>query len=114
MADISRGLIIIIVGGVVGGIVMSFLWMVVLRYLAGFMVWTTIFLVNALLVGITLYCFSLAGLLGNNAFAKVGALVASTHSTLVACGWHAPERHAPGTQATHLPRWLRGGLYCAA
>lgn len=31
----------------------------------------TIILVNVALIGFTLYCFSLAGLLGNNEFGKV-------------------------------------------
>mmetsp|Transcript_11641 Transcript_11641/g.31727 ORF Transcript_11641/g.31727 Transcript_11641/m.31727 type:complete len:793 (-) Transcript_11641:1356-3734(-) len=69
VADLNKGLYIIIVGGLVGGLVLSLFWMVVLRYLAGVMVWLTIFAVNLFLVGVTLYSFSLAGLLGNNGFA---------------------------------------------
>jgi hypothetical protein len=48
-------------------------WLVILRYLAGLMAWLTILLVNVALCGVTLYCFALAGLLGNNAFGKVQA-----------------------------------------
>lgn len=39
-------------------------WMLVLRFFAGLMAWATIFLVNAALVGCTLYCWFLSGKLG--------------------------------------------------
>ena len=42
-----------------------------LRYFAGFMAWFTIIIVNLLLISVTLYCFSLAGKLGDNALSKV-------------------------------------------
>ena len=48
------------------------LWMVILRYFAGVMAWLIILLVNVALLGITLYCFSMAGLLGDSTFAQVG------------------------------------------
>ena len=44
--------------------------MVILRYFAGLMAWLTILLVNVALCGIAIYCFSEAGLLGDNAFAS--------------------------------------------
>jgi choline transporter-like protein 2/4/5 len=71
VGDISKGILIIIVAGLVGGVVISLVWLVILRYLAGFMAWLTILLVNVALCGVTLYCFALAGMLGNNAFGKV-------------------------------------------
>lgn len=71
IADISKGLLIIIVGGVVGGCLMSGLWMIVLRWFAGWFVWLTLVGVNVALLAVTLYSFSLAGLLGDNEFASV-------------------------------------------
>lgn len=47
------------------------IWLVILRYLAGFMAWMTILLVNAALVGLTLYCFVMSGLLGSDSFRQV-------------------------------------------
>lgn len=47
------------------------IWLVILRYFAGVMAWLIIILVNVALLGITLYCFSMAGLLGNSTFAQV-------------------------------------------
>lgn len=81
VADISKGILIIVVGGLVGGIVISMLWMIVLRYFAGAMVWFTIFAVNALFLGITLWCWAQSGKLGgtgwgdsiNGAFSGVQA-----------------------------------------
>ena len=45
--------------------------MVILRYFAGVMAWLVIVLVNVTLLGITLYCFSMAGLLGDSTFSQV-------------------------------------------
>ncbi|GAX82666.1 hypothetical protein CEUSTIGMA_g10092.t1 [Chlamydomonas eustigma] len=70
VGDISKGIVIIVAAGLGCSLVLCLVWLVVLRYFAGVMCWLTILLVNVLLCGITLYCFSLAGLLGNNAFAK--------------------------------------------
>lgn len=70
VGDISKGILIIVVAGLLGGFVMSVIWLVILRYFAGFMAWATIILVNVILVGITIYCFSMAGMLGNSAFAQ--------------------------------------------
>ena len=54
------------------GFVFSVTWLIILRYAAGFMAWITILLVNLLLLAITLYCFSMAGLLGDSSVAQVG------------------------------------------
>ncbi len=45
--------------------------MIILRYAAGLMAWLIIILVNVALLGITLYCFSMAGLLGSSTFSQV-------------------------------------------
>ena len=50
------------------------MWMVILRYAAGIMAWLIIILVNLALLGITLYCFAMAGLIGNSAFSQVSEM----------------------------------------
>ena len=59
--------------------------MVVLRYFAGFMVWITIFAVNFFLVGITIYCFSLAGMLGDNPVSEVSCWQSSSSWCVCVC-----------------------------
>uniref|UniRef100_A0A7S0RW54 Choline transporter-like protein n=1 Tax=Chlamydomonas leiostraca TaxID=1034604 RepID=A0A7S0RW54_9CHLO len=68
VGDISKGILIIIVAGLVAGVVLSLIWMLILRYFAGVMAWLTIILVNVALIGFTLYCFVMAGLLGSDEF----------------------------------------------
>eukprot|EP00879_Flechtneria_rotunda_P020927 GHRR01022035.1.p1 GENE.GHRR01022035.1~~GHRR01022035.1.p1 ORF type:complete len:473 (+),score=147.31 GHRR01022035.1:32-1420(+) len=63
VADISKGVLIIVVGGLACGVVVSLVWMVILRYLAGAMAWLTIAFVNAALLGCTLYAYNMAGML---------------------------------------------------
>jgi hypothetical protein len=72
-------------------------WMLILRYFAGIMVWLTIIAVNLGLTGCTLYAYNMAGML--SATGKWGAAVAAQlpagtdptgglcHITLQA--WHA-------------------------
>mmetsp|Transcript_16614 Transcript_16614/g.35931 ORF Transcript_16614/g.35931 Transcript_16614/m.35931 type:complete len:775 (-) Transcript_16614:968-3292(-) len=76
VGDISKGFAIILVGGLAGGVVFSLVWMIILRYLAGFMAWITILLVNVACLGITLFSFSMAGMLGSNEFTnKINTVV---------------------------------------
>lgn len=44
-------------------VVLPQVWMAILRFFAGLMVWLTIALVNAALAGCTLYAYNLSGLL---------------------------------------------------
>ncbi|KAJ9522324.1 hypothetical protein QJQ45_008201 [Haematococcus lacustris] len=70
VADISKGILIIVVAGLVGGVVLSLLWLLILRFLAGLMAWLTILAVNVALAGLTLYSFALSGDLGKIALAQ--------------------------------------------
>lgn len=70
VSDISKGILIIVVAGLLGGLVLSVFWLIILRYLAGFMAWFTIIMVNFFLIGFTVYCFSMAGMLGTNHYAN--------------------------------------------
>lgn len=49
--------------GCVGGIVLSLVWMVVLRYGAGVMAWLTIVAVNAAMISCTMLSYEKAGAL---------------------------------------------------
>lgn len=63
--------------------------MIVLRYLAGVMVWITVAVVNAALVGCALYAFNMSGLLSKAG--QFGSVIASQMSTLTdptgECKW---------------------------
>jgi hypothetical protein len=74
--------------------------MLILRYLAGFMVWFTICFVDAALLGCTLYAFNMAGLL-----AKAGQWGAQVAAQL-------PTDVDPTGAYTRLPA-LRGATVCA-
>ena len=71
LTDLYRGSVIIIGLGVLGAIVVSIIWMVVLRYFAGCMAWTAIVLVNLIFIAGTLLCFQKAGSLGVGAVGEV-------------------------------------------
>ena len=61
---------IIVVAGLLGGLVLSVFWLIILRYMAGFFAWFTIIVVNLLLIVFTIDCFSMAGMLGSSVYAK--------------------------------------------
>jgi hypothetical protein len=71
LTDLYRGAVIISGLGVLGAIVGSMIWMVVLRYLAGCVAWTAIVLVNLLAIAGTILCFQKAGRLGWGAVGEV-------------------------------------------
>ena len=47
---------------------LSFFWLAAIRVAVGPMVWLTVLLVDLATAGVTLYCFSKSGAMGNNAF----------------------------------------------
>lgn len=55
-------------------------WMIVLRYLAGVVVWLTVAVVNAALIGCTLYAYNMAGMLTKAG--QFGSTIAAEMSTL--------------------------------
>ncbi|KAI8472764.1 MAG: plasma-membrane choline transporter-domain-containing protein [Monoraphidium minutum] len=75
IADISKGMLIVAGAGLGAGIVLSLVWMLVLRFFAGIMAWATIAVVNAALAGCALYAWYLSGKL--SASGEWGATVAS-------------------------------------
>lgn len=64
MGDLLKGWVILVVGGCVGGLVFSLVWMTFLRFFAGCMAWVTITLVNVMCIGVTLFAATKAGLIG--------------------------------------------------
>eukprot|EP00238_Polyblepharides_amylifera_P011393 CAMPEP_0196575494 /NCGR_PEP_ID=MMETSP1081-20130531/4961_1 /TAXON_ID=36882 /ORGANISM="Pyramimonas amylifera, Strain CCMP720" /LENGTH=668 /DNA_ID=CAMNT_0041893815 /DNA_START=86 /DNA_END=2092 /DNA_ORIENTATION=- len=67
VTDIYKAWAGILVCGVMGGMLLSLVWMVVLRYFAGCMAWTTVLLVNLLFIVITCLCAVKAGFIGSSA-----------------------------------------------
>ncbi|KXZ44390.1 hypothetical protein GPECTOR_68g361 [Gonium pectorale] len=70
VGDISRGVLIIVIGGIIGGLVLSFLWLLVLRYLGGFMVWFAILFINLACIGAALFTWVKAGYIGDSGFGQ--------------------------------------------
>ncbi|MEW5314523.1 MAG: hypothetical protein WDW38_006015 [Sanguina aurantia] len=64
VGDISKGILLIVIAGLAGGV--QRMWLLILRYLSGLMVWLTLILVNLFCIGICLYSFVKAGFLGND------------------------------------------------
>ncbi len=62
---------LILAAGLLASFLMCVFWMVVLRYLAGLMVWLTMVIVNVAMIGLTVYSFNMAGLLGDNKWVQV-------------------------------------------
>jgi len=73
VSDISKGILIIVIGGLVGGVAFSAVYMIILRYFAGLMAWATIFLVNAVLIGIMFWAYGQSGLIADGAFGSTVA-----------------------------------------
>mmetsp|Transcript_25196 Transcript_25196/g.47612 ORF Transcript_25196/g.47612 Transcript_25196/m.47612 type:complete len:723 (+) Transcript_25196:109-2277(+) len=65
--DVYKAWAAILVCGVLGAVVLSMVWLTVLRYFSGFMAWFTLLAVNLLFIAVTLLCASRAGLIGDNA-----------------------------------------------
>jgi choline transporter-like protein 2/4/5 len=54
---------VILVAGVLGGVVLSMVWMTVIRYAVGFMAWGTLLIINLLFILIAVFCALKAGLI---------------------------------------------------
>mmetsp|Transcript_8104 Transcript_8104/g.16758 ORF Transcript_8104/g.16758 Transcript_8104/m.16758 type:complete len:786 (-) Transcript_8104:485-2842(-) len=69
-SDLSKGFLILIVAGLIVGLVVSVVYLLIMRYLAPLLVWGTLILVNLALTGVTLYSFAMAGMLGNSSWVE--------------------------------------------
>ncbi|XRB10017.1 choline transporter protein [Pycnococcus provasolii] len=76
-ADASRGVNIIIVTGIIGGVVFSVVWMTLMRFCAGVIIWGTLILINVTLGGVATLCAAKAGMLPDKAM-QVGNSFANT------------------------------------
>lgn len=63
-SDVLTGWKALVVTGLFLPFILSFVYLILLRFFAGPMVYTTVLLVNLAAVGATLYCFSKAGFIG--------------------------------------------------
>jgi hypothetical protein len=66
VGDLVTGWRSMVVCGLLLPFLLSLLWMVLLRFLAGPLVWGTLATVDIGLLAVTLYCFSKAGVIGTN------------------------------------------------
>eukprot|EP00201_Polytomella_parva_P001783 CAMPEP_0175080930 /NCGR_PEP_ID=MMETSP0052_2-20121109/25824_1 /TAXON_ID=51329 ORGANISM="Polytomella parva, Strain SAG 63-3" /NCGR_SAMPLE_ID=MMETSP0052_2 /ASSEMBLY_ACC=CAM_ASM_000194 /LENGTH=631 /DNA_ID=CAMNT_0016351771 /DNA_START=468 /DNA_END=2363 /DNA_ORIENTATION=- len=66
VSDLSRGIMIICVGGLAGGVVLSLIWMMFMRYFAGLFAWLTLLAANLMAIAVTLFCWVEAGYIGNS------------------------------------------------
>ena len=67
VADIMKAWAVILVCGLLGGVVFSMIWMLVLRYFTGIMAWATIGIVNLMFILTTVMLAQKAGLVGDSA-----------------------------------------------
>ncbi len=70
-ADLSKAQWIIVGSGIGGGVFFGFIWLVLLRYAAPLMVWLTVVMMLLLCLGLTLFSYSKAGVIGQNDFASI-------------------------------------------
>ncbi|KAL0045810.1 hypothetical protein WJX82_005374 [Trebouxia sp. C0006] len=61
ISDINRGKWIIIASGLGAGLVLSLIWMLVLRLFCGVMVWVTIWMANLCFIACTIFSYAKAG-----------------------------------------------------
>jgi choline transporter-like protein 2/4/5 len=62
--DIQKSMHIILICGGVGALFVGLFWLIALRYVAGVMVWSSLFFVVILSITFTCFCFSKAGMIG--------------------------------------------------
>lgn len=70
-ADLSKAQWVIVGCGIGGGVFFGFVWLVLLRYAAPLMVWLTVAMMLLLCLGLTLFAYSKAGVIGENDFANI-------------------------------------------
>ena len=64
VGDASKGWLIILISGVFASVILSLVWMTLLRYLAGVMAWTAVFVANGALIAGAIFCYVRGGLIG--------------------------------------------------
>ncbi|KAL3136905.1 hypothetical protein ABBQ32_006513 [Trebouxia sp. C0010 RCD-2024] len=82
IADIHKGILIILVSGLAAGMFLSLIWMVLLRFCAGIMAWASVLTVNIFCAACTLLAFLKSGILGTDSFGALGSRTASQLSAL--------------------------------
>eukprot|EP01018_Ginkgo_biloba_P013005 Gb_10052 [translate_table: standard] len=69
-ADVKKGWMILVVCGLVGGMLLSLLWIGVARLCVAALIWATLILINIALIALTLFCFVKAGKINGEAIAQ--------------------------------------------
>lgn len=67
-------------------VVLSFVWLVLMRYLTKFFVWLTIILLNVFVIGVTLFTYVKAGLIGSDAIGSDNVASLESASGAVSAG----------------------------
>lgn len=101
VSDISKATPVVLVCGGLLAVIMGFLWLLIIQRCGGCMVWTTIWLVVAVLFAATLYAYDQAGLLDiavNAATTSVNDAAGTTFST-------SEPQEVSDADATLQERW---------
>ena len=101
VSDISKATPVVLVCGGLLAVIMGFLWLLIIQRCGGCMVWTTIWLVVAVLFAATLYAYDQAGLLDiavNAATPSVNDAAGTTFST-------SEPQEVSDADATLQERW---------
>lgn len=77
---------VIVVCGLAVPVVLSFVWLVLMRYLTKFFVWLTIILLNVFVIGVTLFTYVKAGLIGSDAIGSDNVASLESASGAVSAG----------------------------
>ncbi|DBA72774.1 hypothetical protein WJX79_010106 [Trebouxia sp. C0005] len=77
IADIHKGILIILVAGLAAGMFLSLIWMVLLRFAAGLMAWAAVLSVNIFCAACTMLAFLKSGIFGTSHFYALGSSVAA-------------------------------------
>lgn len=65
--------------GLGGGLVLSCIWMLVLRLFCGLMVWVTVWMANLCFIACTIFCYAKAGDI--SATSKLGEVITCSHQS---------------------------------
>lgn len=71
VADLGRAWPVLIVCGGIAPLILSILWLFIVRYFVGVMTWITVVLLNVLAFGVTIFFYIKAGWIGHDAVSAV-------------------------------------------
>ncbi|GMH05650.1 hypothetical protein Nepgr_007490 [Nepenthes gracilis] len=89
MADIGKSWAVLIVCGGILPLFLSVIWLLMIRHFVAGMPWITVILFNILVISVTMFFYSKAGWIGNDAVSPI-------------IGGHDPYIHVSGRELNHL------------